>query len=160
MSTDPTDPTDPKPHKALPTAAEITAYVERSAARTKLRLPLAKGAVVLERAPAVDAATVPSPVTAPKGTPLARATSVLGAATTTRGAASTTATEGALHSGKNASRALPVHGAKGVENLRTEPVSGATTRLPKAAARAPAEGATGALDDTEAWRPFSADDEP
>ena len=34
---------EPKSPKPIPSAAEITAYVERSAARTKMRLPLAKG---------------------------------------------------------------------------------------------------------------------
>jgi hypothetical protein len=34
---------EPKPPKPLPSAAEINAYVERSAARTRMRLPLAKG---------------------------------------------------------------------------------------------------------------------
>src|SRR5688572_28258082 len=36
--------TDPKPPKPMPSADEINAYLELSAARTKLRLPLAKGA--------------------------------------------------------------------------------------------------------------------
>jgi len=36
-------PTDPKPQKPMPSADEINAYLEASAARTKLRLPLAKG---------------------------------------------------------------------------------------------------------------------
>jgi hypothetical protein len=35
--------TDPKPPKPMPSADEINAYLELSAARTKLRLPLAKG---------------------------------------------------------------------------------------------------------------------
>lgn len=35
---------DPKTPKPLPSADEINAYLELSAARTKLRLPLAKGA--------------------------------------------------------------------------------------------------------------------
>ena len=38
--------TDPKPPRPMPSADEITAYVELSAARTKLRLPLAKGAAL------------------------------------------------------------------------------------------------------------------
>lgn len=35
--------TDSKPSKPMPSADEINAYLEASAARTKLRLPLAKG---------------------------------------------------------------------------------------------------------------------
>lgn len=34
---------EPKSPKPMPSAAEIQAYVERSAARTRMRLPLAKG---------------------------------------------------------------------------------------------------------------------
>ncbi|HWO11957.1 MAG TPA: hypothetical protein VNN80_20830 [Polyangiaceae bacterium] len=34
---------EPKSPKPMPSAAEINAYLERSAARTRLRLPLAKG---------------------------------------------------------------------------------------------------------------------
>jgi hypothetical protein len=50
------DPNAPKP---MPSAAEITAYVERSAARTRMRLPLAKGnALPVESSPT---ATGPAP---------------------------------------------------------------------------------------------------
>jgi hypothetical protein len=35
-----------KPPKPMPSAAEINAYLEQSAARTKMRLPLAKGNAV------------------------------------------------------------------------------------------------------------------
>jgi hypothetical protein len=43
--------TDSKPTKPMPSADEINAYLELSAARTKLRLPLAKGAARVEAAP-------------------------------------------------------------------------------------------------------------
>src|SRR4051794_6041050 len=39
--------TDPKPPKPMPSAAEINAYLEQSAARTRMRLPLAKGAAAV-----------------------------------------------------------------------------------------------------------------
>src|SRR6188508_827320 len=45
--------TDPKPPKPMPSADEINAYVELSAARTKLRLPLAKGAARVATLPGV-----------------------------------------------------------------------------------------------------------
>jgi hypothetical protein len=44
--------TDPKPPKPMPSAEEINAYLEQSAARTKLRLPLAAGAARVGAAPA------------------------------------------------------------------------------------------------------------
>jgi hypothetical protein len=44
--------TEPKPPKPMPSADEINAYLELSAARTKLRLPLAKGAARVDAAPA------------------------------------------------------------------------------------------------------------
>jgi hypothetical protein len=43
--------TDPKPPKPMPSADEINAYLELSAARTKLRLPLAKGAARADTLP-------------------------------------------------------------------------------------------------------------
>jgi hypothetical protein len=45
--------TEPKPPKPMPSAAEINAYLERSSARSKMHLPLAKGnaAVVAPLAP-------------------------------------------------------------------------------------------------------------
>jgi hypothetical protein len=43
--------TDPKPPKPIPSAEEINAYLEQSAARTKLRLPLAAGAARVGAAP-------------------------------------------------------------------------------------------------------------
>lgn len=53
----------PRAHKATPSAAEINAYLELSAARTKLRLPLAKGAATsdaIEAPSVVEAAVAPS----------------------------------------------------------------------------------------------------
>ena len=45
----------------MPSAAEITAYVERSAARTKMRLPLAKGnALPAAASPAAGGAVAPA----------------------------------------------------------------------------------------------------
>jgi hypothetical protein len=38
--------THSKPNKPMPSPAEINAYLEQSAARTKMRLPLAKGAAL------------------------------------------------------------------------------------------------------------------
>ena len=54
---------DTKPNKPMPSAAEINAYLEQSAARTRMRLPLAKGAaaVVPPKAPAPDASVDPAP---------------------------------------------------------------------------------------------------
>jgi hypothetical protein len=55
--------TDPKPKKPVPSLAEINAYLELSAARTKLRLPLAKGATSVGRpqpASATDGSSVPA----------------------------------------------------------------------------------------------------
>jgi hypothetical protein len=46
--------TDPKPPKPMPSADEINAYLELSAARTKLRLPLAKGAARVGTPPDAD----------------------------------------------------------------------------------------------------------
>lgn len=36
-----------KPNKPMPSVAEINAYLEQSAARTRMRLPLAKGAAAV-----------------------------------------------------------------------------------------------------------------
>ena len=38
---------DSKPNKPMPSPAEINAYLEQSAARTRMRLPLAKGAAAV-----------------------------------------------------------------------------------------------------------------
>lgn len=65
--------TDPKPPKPTPSAEEINAYLELSAARTKLRLPLAKAAARVGAAS--EAAAVPAnekralPLTAAKTLP-------------------------------------------------------------------------------------------
>jgi hypothetical protein len=56
--------TDPKPPKPMPSAAEIQAYLERSAARSKLHLPLAKGAAAVMAPPARQ----PSHATPPAST--------------------------------------------------------------------------------------------
>ncbi|HTV20334.1 MAG TPA: hypothetical protein VMG12_16740 [Polyangiaceae bacterium] len=48
--------TDPKPPKPMPSADEINAYLELSAARTRMRLPLAKGNAIVGTA----GATAPS----------------------------------------------------------------------------------------------------
>ena len=49
----------------MPSAAEITAYVEKSAARTRMRLPLAKGnALPAGASPATEAAPAASPARA------------------------------------------------------------------------------------------------
>lgn len=53
--------TDPKSVKPIPSADEINAYLELSAARTKLRLPLAKGAASSGTGGA-GAANPPAPV--------------------------------------------------------------------------------------------------
>lgn len=42
--------TDPKAPKPIPSADEINAYLEASAARTRLRLPLAKGNALTDAA--------------------------------------------------------------------------------------------------------------
>jgi hypothetical protein len=52
--------TEPKPPKPMPSADEINAYLELSAARTKLRLPLAKGAARVNDLPNADAPVVES----------------------------------------------------------------------------------------------------
>jgi hypothetical protein len=96
--------TDPKPQKPMPSAAEINAYLEQSAARTKLRLPLARGAARVERAPA------PSPSSSPTAATPAGSTSAPQPAST-------------------ASRALPLQGTK---TLRTPPATPVAT--PPAAA--------------------------
>jgi hypothetical protein len=57
--------TDTKSPKPMPSAAEINAYLEQSAARTKLRLPLAKGAAVVQRGAAAPAAAAPAAAPAP-----------------------------------------------------------------------------------------------
>lgn len=52
---------EPKSPKPMPSAAEINAYVERSAARTKMRLPLAKGnAAPVGASPAAADAAAPA----------------------------------------------------------------------------------------------------
>ena len=60
--------THSKPTKPMPSPAEINAYLEQSAARTKLRLPLAKGAALgLSATTATPAATPASAAPADKG---------------------------------------------------------------------------------------------
>ena len=57
----------------MPSAAEITAYVEKSAARTRMRLPLAKGnALPANASPAAEAApaAVPARALPVRGKPL------------------------------------------------------------------------------------------
>jgi hypothetical protein len=56
---------EPKSPKPMPSVAEINAYLEQSAARTKMRLPLAKGNALPTgvASPAEDAP--PDPVAAP-----------------------------------------------------------------------------------------------
>jgi hypothetical protein len=67
--------TDPKPPKRMPSADEINAYLELSAARTKLRLPLAKGAARVGTTPDADEPAraggepSPPPITASKKLP-------------------------------------------------------------------------------------------
>jgi len=67
--------TDPKLPKPMPSADEINAYLELSAARTKLRLPLAKGAARMGTPPAAEQPAVatseksPTPVSASKKLP-------------------------------------------------------------------------------------------
>jgi len=53
---------DTKPTKPMPSPAEINAYLELSAARTRLRLPLAKGAaaVIEPKGALAPAAAVPA----------------------------------------------------------------------------------------------------
>jgi hypothetical protein len=54
--------TEPKSPKPMPSAAVINAYLEESAARTRMRLPLAKGnAAVAPRANAASDASAPAP---------------------------------------------------------------------------------------------------
>jgi hypothetical protein len=67
-------PTEPKPPKPMPSADEINAYLELSAARTKLRLPLAKGAARVNELPNAAAPVVESekpspPISASKKLP-------------------------------------------------------------------------------------------
>jgi hypothetical protein len=69
--------TDSNPPKPMPSADEINAYLELSAARTKLRLPLAKGAALVgAMAPAEPAAEKtekpPLPVSGSKKLPTQR----------------------------------------------------------------------------------------
>ena len=54
--------TEPKSPKPMPSAAVINAYLEESAARTRMRLPLAKGnAAVVPRANTAPEASAPAP---------------------------------------------------------------------------------------------------
>jgi hypothetical protein len=50
--------TEPKPPKPMPSAAEINAYLERSAARSKMHLPLAKGNAMVAPPPLAPLAPV------------------------------------------------------------------------------------------------------
>jgi hypothetical protein len=57
--------TEPKSPKPMPSAAVINAYLEESAARTRMRLPLAKGnAAVVPLAKATPDASAPAPASA------------------------------------------------------------------------------------------------
>jgi hypothetical protein len=67
--------TEPKPPKPMPSADEINAYLELSAARTKLRLPLAKGAARVGTPPdagqpaRADGEKTPPPISGSKKLP-------------------------------------------------------------------------------------------
>jgi hypothetical protein len=50
--------TEQKPPKPMPSVAEINAYLERSAARTKMHLPLAKGNAAVVAPPLAPLAPV------------------------------------------------------------------------------------------------------
>jgi hypothetical protein len=69
--------TEPKPQKPIPSAAEINAYLEQSAARTKMRLPLAKGAARVERPPAANMPTAQSTAGGPSALPASPSTRTL-----------------------------------------------------------------------------------
>lgn len=57
---------EPKSPKPAPSAAEINAYLEQSAARTRMRLPLAKGnALPVNTSPAATAAPAAAARTLP-----------------------------------------------------------------------------------------------
>jgi hypothetical protein len=62
--------TDPKPPKPMPSAAEINAYLELSAARSKLHLPLAKGAAAVMTAPAQAVQPAPAAGVGARALPL------------------------------------------------------------------------------------------
>jgi hypothetical protein len=126
-----------KSQKSLPSAEEINAYLELSAARTKLRLPLAKGA----------AAVVPGPGPAS------------GAAGSTEpdGGNRPSDSNGPTHPSAplpaaGTARALPVQGEK-TRALRTlSSGASATNATRPTAATTPADAA-----EDDAWRPFSSD---
>jgi hypothetical protein len=65
--------TEPKSPKPMPSAAVINAYLEESAARTRMRLPLAKGnAAVVPRANTAPDASAPTPNASASGKSKAR----------------------------------------------------------------------------------------
>jgi len=65
--------TEPKSPKPMPSAAVINAYLEESAARTRMRLPLAKGnAAVAPRANTAADASAPAPDASASGKGKAR----------------------------------------------------------------------------------------
>jgi hypothetical protein len=113
--------TDPKPRKPVPSAAEINAYLELSAARTKLHLPLAKGAALVGQArPASAADGSGAPSAAAKATPT-----------------------------------LPLQTTK---KLPTQSSGSAASRPQGAPPAAPSETDADASS-SDAWRPFSTDEE-
>jgi hypothetical protein len=130
-----------KSQKSMPSVEEINAYLEQSAARTRLRLPLAKGAaaVVVRGVGGAGDANNPTPSSTPNAAPRA-----------------------------GASRALPVQGAKtaaarspsqGV-GARKETARAIDAEAPLGAdAEAPlgadAEAPVAEAPDAEAWHPFS-----
>lgn len=59
-----------KPPKPMPSPAEINAYLEQSAARTRMRLPLAKGNAAPMAAKEPSAAATPAPREASRALPL------------------------------------------------------------------------------------------
>jgi hypothetical protein len=126
--------TDPKSPKPVPSVAELNAYLEKSAARTKLRLPLAKGAAL----------------------PLAT-----GSGLVDRPLVSDAAGVANAPTEKSASRALPVQGKK---PLRTQasPAAAAPRKVPPGAApEGPAGEGEGeaSAPGPGAWSPFPTNDE-
>ena len=59
-----------KPPKPMPSPAEINAYLEQSAARTRMRLPLAKGNAVPMAPKEPGAEAAPAPREASRALPL------------------------------------------------------------------------------------------
>jgi hypothetical protein len=126
----PTDPTNPKPPKPMPSAAEINAYLEKSAARTRMRLPLAKGAALL-----------------------------VGSAATAPSVAHALPNEKALPPENTASRALPLRGVKKLRTQPSSGSSATRPPKGPPAASTPTPNADAPAEDDDAWRPFSPDDD-